>query len=161
MLAVSSAGALSVPTGYLEPFADPNFLAPADPNATLIDLSVHGGSLSRGCPANKRPWGVLFNHVSKTGGTSFKQLLEQATGGLRKTAIRVHGLNIDYFNSNRHYTSNPSHSPNGALVIQDDVHHGLKLTRGDAQNFFTIGLVRRPCDYLLSSWVWDLSLIHI
>lgn len=42
--------------------------------------------------------------------------------------------------------------PKGALIFQDDVYHDLKLQAGDTQSYFVIGLVRRPCDFLVSSW---------
>lgn len=43
-------------------------------------------------------------------------------------------------------------SQDGALVVQEDVMHDMRLTSTDAASFFVIGLVRRPCDYMMSVW---------
>ena len=36
-------------------------------------------------------------------------------------------------------------TPNGALVIQEDVYN-LTVSSADAASFFVVGTVRRPCD---------------
>ena len=44
--------------------------------------------------------------------------------------------------------------PNGALVIQDDTEH-MQVEERDARRFFIIGLMRRPCDFAVSSWAYQ------
>jgi hypothetical protein len=114
------------------------------------------------CPAVSPPKGVLYNHVSKTGGTVFKALLRNAMGALDGNK------NVTYVNNGAHVDANSDLiGPDGALVIEDDfghrgaapdtsghtfIHHDLQVNADDAANFFVIGLVRRPCDYQLSVW---------
>lgn len=44
--------------------------------------------------------------------------------------------------------------PNGALVIQDDTAH-MQVEERDARRFFVVGLIRRPCDFALSTWAYQ------
>jgi len=37
-------------------------------------------------------------------------------------------------------------------VVQEDEMREMRLTSADAASFFVVGLVRRPCDYMLSAW---------
>jgi hypothetical protein len=45
--------------------------------------------------------------------------------------------------------------PRDDVRIQEDIMTDAQLTSKDKQNFFVIGLVRRPCDYLVS-WYYQL-----
>lgn len=107
---------------------------------------AHGGQR---CPKNT-PVGVLYNHVSKTGGTSMKQLLQEAMcdgnwGKKCRVQMKSHYVKRKADDGATKVTDN------GALFIEDDTQH-MKLKQDDADNFFVIGLVRRPCDYALSVW---------
>ena len=110
-----------------------------------LDSHAHGG---QSCPKNT-PVGVLYNHVSKTGGTSMKQVLQEAMcGGKWGESCRVQ--------MKSHYVKRKNDdggkvADNGALFIEDDVAQ-MKVRQEDADNFFIIGLIRRPCDYALSRW---------
>jgi hypothetical protein len=49
--------------------------------------------------------------------------------------------------------------PKKDLTIQDDIMADARLTSTDKENFFVIGLVRRPCDFLVS-WYYQLKPHH-
>jgi hypothetical protein len=66
---------------------------------------------------------LLFNHISKTGGTAMRHVL-------------------------------PLVVPRGDIVFQEDIEKDAHLTPTDKDNFFVIGVVRRPCDYLVS-WYYQ------
>ena len=103
-----------------------------------------------GCPTARPPRGLLYNHLGKTGGTTMKELLIEAMGADRSGRGNVTFVNID-----GHVPGDsPLLGPSGGLVIQDDVNHELKTTTADAGPFFNIGMVRRPCDYMVSSWAF-------
>lgn len=123
-------------------------------DASAASQEGSGGAVqfdASSCPEFKSaPRGLLYNHVGKTGGTVFKELLIQATGACNGVNCPVKIVNLD-----RHIPGNsPLLGPRGGLVIQDDYHQGLKVTAEDAATFFTIGLVRRPCDFMISSWAY-------
>jgi len=109
----------------------------------------HAGGGS--CQSDTKPIGVLYNHISKTGGTMMKQVLQMVLGGKLSGQSRIltkdHSLpsaaELAYF------------PQNGAFIVQDDVQHGLQVTAEDAQHYFIIGLLRRPCDFALSNWAYE------
>lgn len=109
------------------------------------------GHAGGGCQSDAKPVGVLFNHISKTGGTTMKQVLQMVLGG--KLGRTSHILTKDH--------SLPSADelgyfpPHGAFIVQDDIEHGLQVTSEDATHYFIIGLVRRPCDFVLSNWAYE------
>ena len=93
------------------------------------------------CPTTNPPAGVLYNHVSKTGGTSF--------------AARLHALKSPDMPlvkaGSREEMSQIKLGRDGALVAQVDT-EPIQVIASDAARFFVIGLVRRPCDYARSVW---------
>ena len=102
------------------------------------------------CPSAHPPKGLLYNHLSKTGGTTMKMLLYEATGA----STNPNG-NVTYIKPPDHIKGSDKRiGPNGALVIQEDVVHSLAVDKADAEDFFVVGIVRRPCDYMLSTWAW-------
>merc|ERR1712232_797169 len=85
------------------------------------------------CPPVDQP-SILFNHIIKTGGSAMHFLLEKTIGSAR-------GLRSikDY-------------------KIDDPLtKHSAPLTAEDRKKFFVLGLVRRPCDHLLSWYVEKLN----
>ena len=97
------------------------------------------------CPTTHPPAGVLYNHVSKTGGTELIKRLR---------ALLVIPKNMPL--------SMPSSSEemrqiklcrDGTLVVQLDT-KPIQLSASDAARFFVVGLVRRPCDYARSLWAF-------
>jgi len=102
------------------------------------------------CPSGGPAKAVLYNHMGKTGGTPMKKFLMAATGCSNAvTAGKQEGCPV--INEDAHI--HPSRiGPEGALIIQDDTAQTLQVTAADEENYFIIGLIRRPCDYLLSSW---------
>jgi hypothetical protein len=135
-------------TGFSLVAAAPSPLLPADAHKA-----------ASGCPSNSDgPKGILFNHISKTGGTMFKGLLREAMGA--PNADGGQGKEVTVHKAGAHRsTDNTTWAPHGAnvgaegaLVIQEDVRHDLSVQAKDAEDYFVIGLVRRPCDYMLSSW---------
>lgn len=104
-----------------------------------------------GCPAWGEKKALLFNHLSKVGGTFGKILLRQATGADEDNKK----ANVTYINQGSHVPRDSKKiGPLGALIVQEDTDHKLQTTEDDANNFFVIGSVRRPCDYMLSQWAW-------
>ena len=106
----------------------------------------HHVAVHQDCPAKLN--GVIYNHISKTGGTAMSHMVARVMTAAGSERV--------------HDDSTPFH--NGSYIIQDDLAgvpgfqeyapwegHG-KLTVLLTNNFFVIGLVRRPCDWLLSSY---------
>merc|ERR1719169_110787 len=82
---------------------------------------------SDSCPAEKNPF-VLFNHIEKTGGSAMHYLLPAVIG-----------------------SASGKHSPGLAdFKVEDPQGSGQKLSPADKQRYFVIGMVRRPCDHVLS-----------
>lgn len=107
------------------------------------------------CPAAKMQ-GVLFNHLGKSGGTPMKRFLMSATGCSAETHAPCHMINEE-----RHIPGDDARVQSGrSLVIQDDTSKDMQVTPPDTSRFFTVGLVRRPCDYLLSAWAFSSSKMH-
>ena len=129
--------------------------APRDAAALVAKPSPRPEAFAReqetgGCPAASPPRGVLYNHLGKTGGTYMKELLKAAMG-----ASRSSNSNVSYVNIDGHVSGDsPLLGPDGALIIQDDVNKELRTTEADAASFFHIGMVRRPCDYMVSAWAF-------
>lgn len=87
------------------------------------------------------PAGLLYNHISKTGGTTIrdvllKQICNQSV--LRETTTHYNGSE-DIFHDH------------AGCVLQDDVEN-LTVTSEDAASFFVLGSIRHPCDWYLSLW---------
>ena len=93
------------------------------------------------CPTTNPPAGVLYNHVSKTGGTSFTARLN-ALKSLDMPLVKA---------GSREEMSQIKLGRDGALVVQVDT-KPIQVSASDAARFFVIGLVRRPCDYARSVW---------
>jgi len=116
------------------------------------------------CPSETK--GLLFNHVSKTGGTVMKELLISAMGAAGCASVgcpdaqsqkdrKAGWVNVTIINKNAHTDASSSLiGVDGALVIQDD-NSDLSVSSADAASFFVLGVVRRPCDYMVSSWAYD------
>jgi len=102
------------------------------------------------CPGSNPPKGLLYNHMSKTGGTTMKEMLMLAMGVVNSQGnVTLHNV-ADHIKGN-----DKSLGKMGALIIQDDINKDLQTTSADASNFFVLGVVRRPCDYLVSTWAWS------
>lgn len=135
--------------------ASPTPMLPAEANAEAAS----------NCPS-KNLYGILYNHISKTGGTMFKGLLREAMGapnpdgGNRSTVIVHKAGQHRSTDGTTSATQGKKPGTEGALVIQEDVHHDLTIAAKDSLDYFVIGLVRRPCDYMLSSWSAGSSRIH-
>lgn len=141
------------------------------------------------------PHGILYNHISTTGGTTMKGLLRDVMGtkGGSKLGDDRSGWNVTFIDVEHHVEGNDTDlvGKDGALVVEEDVRHDLHVRRAasrpthtptpppplgipqphgtsstprtcthmtpqvtarDAANFFVIGVVRRPCDYMVSRW---------
>ena len=102
--------------------------------------------------------GALFNHISKTGGTSFKQLLlttlvsssnssaRHVAFGDPETALRQKLAGAPQLVSMSEIvgskTGSLCHKCTPPGVLSDAM----------AEHYFVFGLVRRPCDFMLSAW---------
>ena len=63
--------------------------------------------------------------------------------------------NVTIINRNTHTDARSSLlGVDGALVIKEDV-YDLQVSAADAASFFVVGTVRRPCDYMVSSWAFE------
>jgi len=129
----------------LEERPPPAVTQSASPPAVTQAEAAAGAAASR-CPAAKPPRGLLYNHLSKTGGTAMKEML--------KLAMDAPSPTVSFVNVNGHVHDTDAVGALGALVIQDDTAHELQLAPTDAAAFFVIGLIRRPCDYMVSYWAY-------
>ena len=94
------------------------------------------------CPTTHPPAGVLYNHVSKTGGTELIRRLKALLKSPDMPWVKV---------NSREGMSQVKLGRDGALVVQADT-SPVQVSASDAARFFVIGLVRRPCDYARSVW---------
>ena len=88
------------------------------------------------CPSANPPKGLLYNHMSKTGGTTMKLLLTEAMG------VKNSQGNVTLHHAESHIAgSDKSLGKDGALIFQDDTARdrldmrgaaGLAGGRGDA-----------------------------
>lgn len=103
------------------------------------------------------PKGMLFNHVSKSGGTLVKELLISAFGiDISEEEVTLLDSNVE---GDVHFDADDEKiGPKGSLVFQDDNNYGMKASKHDAGHFFVIGAVRKPCDYLVSYWAFGSAL---
>ena len=117
---------------------------------------LQGGGSHLRCP--KRMGGLLFNHISKTGGTSFKFLLE----GILKKNGPLKGTDASHA-----LAPWPPHNVQQRLGFadglagtgEDDARytgHGI-VTQAHADNYFVIGLIRAPCDFVLSTYLQTIN----
>merc|ERR1719333_1983911 len=81
-----------------------------------------------------------------------KQLLVEATNAKSLGRLGAEEFSLVNINAHVEYDS-PLLGTEGGLIIQDDI-NDLKVSAEDASRFFVIGLVRRPCDYMVSSWAF-------
>jgi len=80
------------------------------------------------CPAKME--GVLFSHVSKTGGTAAQYLVHKVLGPVGDKEHKV-------------------------TIFADVGESCQPLSHESASKYFTIGLVRRPCDWMLSTFIQE------
>lgn len=59
--------------------------------------------------------------------------------------------NMTIINGMEHLPNETLMGVHGALVIQEDL-NDITVNADDSDSFFVIGLVRRPCDFMVASW---------
>lgn len=98
------------------------------------------------CPSGAMPpLGVMYNHVSKTGGTSMFSVLSLAFG--TDGVLVPAGNDTD---TEEVWSTLAKSTPNISLMLDDC--EPLQTTAHQASLLFSIATVRRPCDYYLSLW---------
>jgi hypothetical protein len=115
-------------------------------HAYVLDRSMSTSSLAAG---DKQPPEVLFTHLLKAGGTRIKDLLEEVFNFPSHGALKVKQSEV----------GSPSSSigKNVEEKLLANI-YGEELTGIPSKthsNFFRIGSVRSPCDYLLSMWAFQ------
>ena len=122
------------------------------PDAPFSQVHLFTGLLLSSCKMTQcAPGGLLYNHVSKTGGTSMKQMLHAASQTLGWPLLLPKTRNAQELAE----AANPSQP---LVVVQDDM-RSFVLSEADAARYFVIGTVRPPCDYLLSQWSFRSDLL--
>ena len=102
------------------------------------------------CPTvHTQPQGLLFTHVSKTGGSSVRSLLQ-------RYAQRV-GLPFIELNRGQANDHLPLAAGSKRSVVFIGDGSDLTLTDDDRRRFFVLGSVRPPCDWELSTWAYESS----
>jgi hypothetical protein len=151
MLALASLAA-SAPLRHDAPLTENDFLTEQELGSVLAQpedpASLSASVAKSSCPSNVK--GLLYNHIPKTGGTVVHHMLQAilSPGGEPKYQMDTRGS-----------------TPPGALdesmpryvyqmdQLKDAGGNPMPISSGDGHKYFVIGLVRRPCDYLLSQWV--------
>ena len=79
------------------------------------------------------PHGILYNHISTTGGTTMKGLLRDVMGtkGGSKLGDDRSDWNVTFVDVEHHVEGNDTHliGKDGALVVEEDVQHDLHVRR--------------------------------
>ena len=79
------------------------------------------------------PHGILYNHISTTGGTTMKGLLRDVMGtkGGSKLGDDRSGWNVTFVDVEHHVEGNDTDlvGKDGALVVEEDVRHDLHVRR--------------------------------
>jgi len=111
---------------------------PKDPTSPR-QLRAALNSTAAPCQGRKAS-GLLYNHVSKTGGTSVKSFVLSAVCQERR-----------WLTGRTHWTGSEQIFRNSTpiCVLQDDVHH-MRVSAHDASIFYVLGSIRHPCDYYIS-----------
>ena len=106
------------------------------------------------CPSNVK--GILYNHIAKTGGTvanyMFRAVLSDE--GEPKYQWDDRGMSWNLMN-HEHGGANESR-PRYVYQydqLMDGAGNPMAISPHDGHKYFVVGLVRPPCDYLLSQWV--------
>jgi hypothetical protein len=95
------------------------------------------------CPSGPgQPAGLLYNHLSKTGGTTVQDVVFPAVCGRgNKLSAR------------KHYSGDePAFKGRDGCVLQRDIDYSMNVNARDASIFYVLGSIREPCDYYLSLW---------
>ena len=83
------------------------------------------------CPGSNPPKGLLYNHMSKTGGTTMKLLLTSAMGVKNSEGnVTLHNVADHIKGNDKSLGTNKvgadDGAPLGALIFQDDTHKDLQ-----------------------------------
>ena len=151
MLALASLAA-SAPLRKDAPLTEPDVLTEQELGGVLSQpeapASLSATVAKSSCPSEVR--GLLYNHIPKTGGTLVNHMLQAilSPGGEPKYQWDTRGSTppgvLDASMPRYVYEMDQLKDANG---------NPMPISPGDGDKYFVIGLVRRPCDYLLSQWV--------
>merc|ERR1711865_1087266 len=116
-------------------------------------------AMSSSCPSNVK--GILYNHIPKTGGTLMNHMLAAVFLDNRDNRDPDYLYEEDIRGNNqatRRRSRSLNHSRPFVVFQGDDAFYkngdgDVPIEAADGKNYFVIGLVRRPCDYVLSQWV--------
>ena len=105
------------------------------------------------CPADRLPRGVLFNHVSKTGGTSMDALLRGLSQAMGLPFLFATPMRSSAAGGRSQPTASALlGGKRGVVMMRDDWH--FTVTDELREHFFVLGTVRPPCDWEVSSWAY-------
>ena len=126
-------------------------VASSTPGALTESFDGTVNYLPASCPAGASPpRGILFNHVSKLGGTSMKRILEAVARELRVPYLYARSSSWNEFAA----------STKRAVVFEHDI-EPITVSDRDRRNFFVLGTIRPACSYALSNWAYKSNLLHV
>ena len=147
---------LTEPAPLTEPQSDWDVLTEQELGSVLdqpeVPESLTATMAKSSCPSNVK--GVLYNHIAKTGGTAANYMLRAVLSikGEPKYQWDDRGESWNLMHKEGANESMPRYVYQSDM-LKDAGGNPMPISSADGHKYFVIGMVRPPCDYLLSQWV--------
>ena len=103
------------------------------------------------CPSNVK--GVLYNHIMKTGGTAANYMFRAVLSNEGEPKYQWDDRGMSWNELNQGANESMPRYVYEYGMLKDHGGNLMPISSADGHKYFVIGMVRPPCDYLLSQWV--------